>query len=59
MPREFSAVDLDEEAEDIEAIANLEVGNDEDDSSKDTAEEEEEEEEQEEGEDVSKQTILH
>ncbi|XP_019729370.1 adenylate kinase 9 [Hippocampus comes] len=51
LPREFSAVDLDEEAEDIEAIANLEIGNDEDDSSKDTAEEEEEEEEQEEGED--------
>ncbi|XP_077367067.1 adenylate kinase 9 isoform X2 [Festucalex cinctus] len=42
LPREFSAVDLDEEAEDIEAIANLELGDD--DDSKDSAEEEEDEE---------------
>ncbi|XP_061126066.1 adenylate kinase 9 [Syngnathus typhle] len=48
LPREFSAVDLDEEAEDIEAIANLEVDDDGDDSAKDTAEEEEEKEEEEE-----------
>ncbi|XP_037100184.1 adenylate kinase 9 isoform X2 [Syngnathus acus] len=46
LPREFSAVDLDEEAEDIEAIANLEVDDDDDDSAKDTAEEEEEQEEE-------------
>ncbi|XP_077409567.1 adenylate kinase 9 isoform X2 [Vanacampus margaritifer] len=50
LPREFSAVDLDEEAEDIEAIANLELGDDDDDDSKGTGEEEEEEEEEEEGE---------
>ncbi|XP_077566613.1 adenylate kinase 9 [Stigmatopora nigra] len=45
-PREFSAVDLDEEAEDFEAIANLEDGNDENDSDKDTADEGNEEEEE-------------
>ncbi|XP_061609994.1 adenylate kinase 9 [Phyllopteryx taeniolatus] len=52
LPREFSAVDLDEEAEDIEAIANLENADDENDSDKNTEDEEGEEEEQdEEGED--------
>ncbi|XP_061900631.1 adenylate kinase 9-like isoform X1 [Entelurus aequoreus] len=41
LPREFSAVDLDEETEDIEAMANLD-DDDEDSFSKDTDEEEDE-----------------